>query len=287
MNNVAKLCEDHCGGWEVVFSNVIDDKHILTISMVSVDACHYDDELHHKLHEGMSSHSHRKIVKTEAFIFDHYPSDEEIEEELINNGFNPIIQECIGYATFAFSGNVAVENNTTLQMTAPIKTVTEGQEDVFEYSALLHPEEFDNLYGMLPITVEDRPTSMSIKGSWLYLYYVRDSHSRPTQFFDDDYFLYSVRVHKDTGQVVRKGYNKGLTLTEEEISTLQDAETFENIIATGYYLDEPRITLYHMRSSEPEDFVNNPAIVEIPYLGTTWENGSILHTREYMRDEIT
>jgi hypothetical protein len=44
MNNVAKLCEDHCGGWEVVFSNVIDDKHILTISMVSVDACHYDDE---------------------------------------------------------------------------------------------------------------------------------------------------------------------------------------------------------------------------------------------------
>ena len=280
------MLEDHYGGWDVVFSDVIGSDHILTISMVSVGACRYDATLRRKLQEGLSSHTHRKMVRTEAFIFDHPPSDKEIEEELLKSGFNPIIQECVEHSTFAFNGNVTVENNITVQMNAPIKTVTAGQEDVLEYSATLHPAEFNKLYEMLPITVDEKPTSMSIKGDWLYLYYVRASGSRPTQFFDDNYFLYSVRVHKNTGQVVRKGYNKGLTLNEEEMSTLQDSGTFENIIATGYYLDEPRTTLYYMRSSKPEDFVNNPAVVEIPYLGTTWENGSILHTREYMRDEI-
>jgi hypothetical protein len=70
------------------------------------------------------------------------------------------------------------------------------------------------------------------------------------------------------------------------MSNLEGTDDIENVIATGYFLDEPKTTIYYMRSSEPEDFVNNPAVVEIPYLGTTWQDGVKLHTREYMRDDL-
>lgn len=286
MTDVATMCESHCGGWEVISKNQIDNTFILTVSTVSVDPCEYDNDLHTKLHEGMSSHSHRKIIKTELITFDHDPTDSEIESELISLGFNPVIQSCVYGSTFAFSGNVELKNNNTVQKTTPIKTVTDGEDDVFEYSRILHPVNFQELYNMIPIDLDEIPTSMSKKGNWLFLYYVKEGSVRPEQFFNEDYFLYSVRIHKDTGQILRKGYNKGLTLTEDEMSNLEGTDNIENVIATGYFLDEPKTTIYYMRSSEPEDFVNNPAVVEIPYLGTTWQDGVKLHTREYMRDDL-
>jgi hypothetical protein len=289
MTNAAQMCVDHVGGWEVVNSCKIGDSYLITISMVSVDVCIYNDSLHHTLHEEMITHGHRKQVQTEAFFFEEgYPTNDEIEIVLEEYGFNPVISSGnTDLVTFARAGNIAITGNDVVtQIVAPIISVTEGQEDIVEYSATLHPNEFNNLYEMIPIEVTDKPTSMSLKGDWLHLYYAKENLPPPDQFFDRNFFLYSVRIHKDTSQVLRKGYNKGLDLTAEQLAELPGATEIDNIIAVGHYLDEPKTTIYYMRSSNPEDHVNDPAVVEIPYLGTTWLDGKIQHTREYMRDEI-
>lgn len=288
MTNVATLCEQHCGGWEVIASNEINNMHILTISMVSVDHHSTDTEFHETLHNEMITHGHRKQVRTECFTFNTYPSDEEIEAALIERGFNPTISNPTDLITFARTGNIVIDpEENVVQATAPIKAVTEGQEDSLEYSRTLHPTEYNELYNLIPISLTEYPSSLCKKGDWIHLYYVRENSTPPDQFFDQNFFLYSIRVNINTSEVLRKGYNKGMDLSEEQLALLPGSEDLENIVAVGHYLDEPKTTIYYMRSSNPEDFVSNPAVVEIPYFGTTWENGVILHTREYMRDEIS
>jgi hypothetical protein len=287
MTDVATLCENHCGGWEVTAHSEAGGTHILTLTTVSVDLHPTSTDFHDTLHNEMVTHGHRKQVKMECLTFDSYPTDEEIEIALTEIGFNPVIQEPTELVTFSRVGNIRLDNGVVSQDTAPIKTVTNGQPDVIEYSRTLHPTEYNNLYNMIPITLTEYPSSLCLKEDWIHLYYVRENSNPPDQFFDQDFFLYSVRVNRVTSEILRKGYNKGLDLSAEQLAALPGSEDLENIIAVGHYLDEPKITIYYMRSSEPEDFVSNPAVVEIPYFGTTWENGSILHTREYMRDEIT
>ena len=166
---------------------------------------------------------------------------------------------------------------------APIQVVTPNEPDVTEYSATTHPVEYSNLLSMSPINIEESPTSLALKGDWLYLYYMREGSPLPTQFFTATFFMYSARVHTVTGQVLRKGYNKGMTLTASELEQLAGANGIENIIATGYFLDEPKISLYYAKSNDPADYVHDPVSVKVPYFGTTWENGEVLHTREYMQ----
>ena len=90
-------------------------------------------------------------------------------------------------------------------------------------------------------------------------------------------------IHKDTGEIRRKGYNKGMPLSSAVTSTLEGFNLISNILAVGVYLDEPRVTVYYMKSSDEEDYVVNVANVDIPYYGTTWENGIKIRTREYTR----
>jgi hypothetical protein len=272
-------------GWSVVDNQVLGDKHVLRICMISGDSQKHPAVSKEKLETDLASYTNRRRTSFDSFEFSHAPSVDEIAAALKEYGFDPTIREVPPTPVFAFTGNVEVTpNGDVVQSRAPIKIVTPNEEDVIEYSATLHPTEYASLLSMVPMTLEENPSSMSLKGDWLYLYYVRAGSVPPQQFFDSSFFLYSVRIHKITGQILRKGYNKKLTLTPQEIGALNGASELENIIATGYFLDEPKTTLYYMKSPRPEDYVRNPALVEVPYLGTTWENGEILHTREYMRD---
>ena len=38
-------------------------------------------------------------------------------------------------------------------------------------------------------------------------------------------------------------------------------------------------------ASDEKDYVESFAVVDTPYYGTTWENGNIIRTREYKRNE--
>ena len=273
-------------GWNIVSTEINEGAYLLTIEMTSVDPCSYNEELHEQLHNELIAHTHRTETSSGLFTFDHNPTTAEVEQAVTERGFNPVLNDIDrGVIVMYGHGNLDVdENNSVTRKTNAIKTITEGEDDVLEYNFNLHNTEFMNLYSMLPISVDRMPTSMSLKGDWLHLYYVNAEHAPPEQFFADSFFLYSVRIHKDTGEIKRKGYDKGMTLDEETVDSLQGFDTLENIVATGTYLDEPRVTIYHMKSSDKEDYVNNVSTVEIPYYGTTFENGVIVRVREYLRN---
>tara|TARA_R110000822_G_scaffold140019_3_gene277749 strand:- start:895 stop:1671 length:777 start_codon:yes stop_codon:yes gene_type:complete len=258
------MIEEVEAGWQVRKSEVIGDTHLVTVTMTSVDPNQYTEEIHNKLHENLTSHSHRFSVSTNLFTFDHEPTDEDIEEAVTNIGFSP---------------------DLTPSKPSSIKTTTVGESDVLEYSANFHPAEFLELLNMVPISLDENPTSMSLKGDWLHLYYVNEKHTPPSQFFSNSFFLYSVRIHRTTGQIKRKGYNKGLTLGSDVTDTLAGFDSIENIVAEGIYLDEPLVAIYYMKSSDEKDYVESFAVVDTPYYGTTWENGNIIRTREYKRNE--
>jgi hypothetical protein len=276
------LC--HTGGWVEESRYECGGTWFVNVRMVAVDPCEYDDETHENLHNGMATHCHRLDITRDCFDFDHEPTSDEVEAEVIATGFEPKKPKAGSPETFVYTGNPTTTDQGIALNADPVKTITDGEESVFEYSRVIHPTEYNELFSMLPITVDDKPTSMCLKGDWIYLYYARAGSPRPEQFFDRDFFLYSIRVHKDTGEVRRKGYNKGLTLTDEEFNSLEGASDLEGIIATGYYLDEPRYAIYYQCSSDPADYVADAAVVEKPYMGDTWENGVKVRTRKYTRE---
>jgi hypothetical protein len=239
------------GGWRVLFSSESAGTHILTVEMTSVASGQQD----------------YRSVSVDVFTFDHEPSQAEIQAAVTSHGFTPVIEAA------------------PVSAGSPIKIVTEGEPDVLEYGLERNPDEYRALYNQIPIPIAEMPTSMSLKGEWLYLYYAGRQGNPPTQFFDQPHFLYSVRIKRDTGEVRRKAYDLGLTLDANALAGLQGADQIQNIILTGAYLDEPMVTLYYMKSSAPEDYVSSPGTVRVPYLGTTWENGIKSRTREYMPSE--
>jgi hypothetical protein len=257
------MIEEVKAGWQVSKSEVIGETHLVTITMTSVDPNQYTGELHEKLHDGLVAHTHRISISTNLFTFDHKPTDEDIEEAITNNGFSPDLQAS--------------------PKPSAIKAITTGELDILEYSATIHPTKYLELFNMIPISIEEPPTSMSLKGDWFYLYYITVNYTPPKQFFNDEFLIYSVRIHKDTGVVRRKGYRKGLGLSAEVTSTLGGFSSIENILGTGFYLDEDLVTIYYMKSSDEKDYVESFAVVDTPYYGTTWENGKVIRTREYMR----
>jgi len=250
-------------GWKIKDSKVIDNLHLVTVEMTSTTPCEYTEEYHIEMHNDLAPHAHHYMVSTDLFTFEEEPTTEDIEAAVIASGFTPTLPD--------------------RQRTTAIKTITVGEVDVFEYSARSQPVEFLELFNMIPIIINENPTAMSLKGDWLHLSYVGVSDTPPAQFFTESFFLYSVRIHKDTGEIRRKGYNKGMTLGDDVTSTLEGFNLISNILAVGIFLDEPRVTVYYMKSSDEKDYVANVANVDIPYYGTTWENGIKIRTREYTR----
>ena len=145
------MIEEVEAGWEVSKSEVIGETHLITVTMTSVDPNQFTEELHNKLHNDLTSHSHRFSVSTNLFTFDHEPTDEDIEEAVTNSGFSPDLSPS--------------------PKPSAIKAVTTGEVDILEYSATIHPTKYLELFNMIPISIEEPPTSMSLKGDWLYLYY--------------------------------------------------------------------------------------------------------------------
>ena len=250
-------------GWEIKDSRVIGDLHLVTVEMTSTTPCEYTEENHTEMHNDLATHAHHYMVSTDLFTFEEEPTTEDIEAAVIASGFTPILPDT--------------------RRTAAIKSITTGEDDVYEYDARLHPKEFLELLDMVPIAISKNPTSMSLKGEWLHLYYVNAASTPPSQFFTESFLFYSVRIHKDTGEIRRKGYNKGMTLGDDVTNTLEGFSLISNIVAVGVFLDEPRVTVYYMKSSDKKDYVESFTNVDIPYYGTTWENGIKIRTREYTR----
>lgn len=282
------MIESKEAGWKVLKKEVIGELHLMTIEMTTIEPVEYNKNLHNELHDNLIEHSHRSSITTDFFVFDHEPTNEDIENALEEYGFSPFFEDVDRDVIVMYgAGNLELDGQTLKRKNAPIITNTDGEDDVLEFNKQIHPNEFKKLYDMLPIAVDEMPSSMSLKGDWLYMYYVNAESRPPEQFeFEENFFIYSVRVHKDTGEIRRKGYNKVDSLPKEITSSLQD---YENticgpIVAVGIFLDEPRITVYYMKSFDLEDRVENVTTVEIPYYGTTWENETILRTRMYKRD---
>lgn len=273
----------HEGGWKVLLATEQGGEHILTIKMTSIGPCKYSDELHDELHNELIAHEHRISSSTDSFEFDHYPTDSEINEAVLSTGFNPILDDVErGVIVMYGPGNLNVDpnNGKVSRKLEAIRTITNGKE-VIEYNAILHPKEYMELFNMIPIDIKEAPSSMSLKEDWLHLYYVNATHTPPSQFFDEDFHVYSVRINKNTGEFKRKGYHIGMTLSPGVTKSLIGFKDMDNILATGVYLDEPLVTLYHMKSSDKSDYVDNPLVTDVPYYGTTFENGVIIRTREY------
>jgi hypothetical protein len=280
------MIEEPKTGWEVAKTEEIEGTYLVTVSMTSADPYQYTEALHEELHNELIPHTHRYSTSVDLLTFDHSPSTEDIEEAVIGLGFSMKLPEVDnGVIVMYGPSNLEINNDgEVVRKTSAIKTITSGEEDVLEYNAKLHHVKFLELLSMVPVSLEKTPTSMSLKGDWLHLYYVSKEGLPPLQFFSDKFYLYSVRIHKDTGEIRRKGYNKGMALSNTITDALEGFNEINNIAATGVYLDEPRVTIYYMKSSDKKEYVENVAVVDIPYYGTTWENGKVIRTREYTRE---
>lgn len=272
------------GGWEEESRYKCGDTWFVNVRMVAVDPIEYSEEVHDKIHYNMATHQHRQELTRDCFDFEHEPTTQDVQEAVDATGFNPYRPSFISANTaYALTGNITLQDGVVQITSEPLLTKTEGLGDVLEYSAVENPVEFEELYAQVPIDVDERPTGIALKDDWIHLRYTRSGPVPPVQFFDKVYKLYSVRVHKDTGEVRRKGYDYGLTISDEAFSVLDGAPDRSAVLATGHWLDQDRVTLYHAYEGE-ENVVRDVAIVEVPYMGTTWENGVQVRTRRYTRE---
>jgi hypothetical protein len=248
----------------------IGDEFILSVTLHSKVDSDWTDEYHTELLNNMTAHTQFKSSTGSMMTFDHNPSHEEIISKAEEYGHEFIIDKKVNQ-DFAY-GNLAD--------TRPIVTKTEGEEDTIEYTRNLHPDEFTNLYNQVPISIDLLPTSICKKGNLFYLYYVE--RLKPTQWFGEDetFFLYSVRIHEDTSEIKRKGYNKG---NPNNLPEHRDILGERPIIAVGEYLDENAFTLYYPKILGEEV---DPAIVDKPYLGSHFKDDILIYTREYKHDDI-
>ncbi len=69
-------------GWEIVNSELNEGVYLVTIRTTSCSPIN-----------SVSGKSHRTIRTSELFTFDHEPSDEEIEVQLQECGFNPELEK--------------------------------------------------------------------------------------------------------------------------------------------------------------------------------------------------
>jgi hypothetical protein len=234
-------------GWEIINTEVIDGTYLVTVKTTSCSPIN-----------SVSGESHRIIRTSELFTFDHEPSDEEIEVQLQERGFNPELEKAVS------------ENKMIVE--------TEGDQ-VLGYDYINDENDYIAIMDLVPISIEENPFQVTIKGNWIYLYYI----SVPDQFFDieQEHILYSVRIHKETGEVRRKGYNFNLTIDSSVTNSLEDFNEVNHIIGTGHFYDEDKVTIYHTAEARAAGVPNPLLNGSIPFYGITWENNSKLHTRYY------
>jgi hypothetical protein len=248
----------------------LNGEFIISITLNSKVNSDWTEEYSEELLKNMTGHTRFQSSTGEIMVFDHDPTHEDILEKATEYGHEFSVDKKVKQ-DFAY-GNLAD--------TRPIVTKTEGEEDTVEYTRNLHPDEFTALYNQVPVVIDLLPTSICKKGKLFYLYYVE--RLKPTQWFNDSetFFLYSVRIHEDTEEIKRKGYNKG---NPNNLPEHRDILGERPIIAAGEYLDENAITLYYPKTLGEEV---DPAIVDKPYLGSHFKDDILIYTREYKHDDI-
>jgi hypothetical protein len=246
----------------------LDGTFLISVVLYSKEVCDYDEDYHAALHENRIRHNHQSSKTSTMMQFDHSPSEEDILAKAEEYGHKFVIEPNPRVENFAFE---------TIYNLKPILAITETDEEHVHWSATLHRVDFLALLSQIPIQPELEPSIVCKKGEWFYMYWTKAV--RPTEFFEDDYFLYSVRVHETTKEIKRKGYYSGNPLNLPEFEeVLGDLPT----IATGVYLDEDdMITIYYPKSLSGEDHVDNVFVVDTPYLGSTFHHGELIKTTEY------
>jgi hypothetical protein len=274
------LC--NTGGWEEVSRYECGGTWFVNVRLVSIDPYEYGASLHDQLHANLATHQHRIEKLSDCFDFDHEPTLEELQAAIDATGFNPHRTTIGTIPTVVRTGNPTLQGNVVRINSDPVVSNTPGFGDVYEYSASENSNEFEEVYALVPLEIDERPTAIAIKDEWIHLQYVR-AGSRPEQFFDTDHDLYSVRVNKTTGEVRRKVYDEDVDFTDEEYAQFDGAPDKDVIVGVGRWLDQPRVTLYY-----PEEIIeegaSNEFLVEVPLIGATWEHGVKIRTRRYVRE---
>jgi hypothetical protein len=239
-------------GWEIVNSELNEGVYLVTIRTTSCSPIN-----------SVSGKSHRTIRTSELFTFDHEPSNEEIEVQLQECGFNPELEKVP-----SIINKIRVDT---------------GDERHFSYDYINDEDDYVAVMDSVPIAIDNYPLYVMVKGDWIYLYYLVDNRGihYPTQFFSTNHDLYSVRIHKETGEVRRKGYDFDLTVDSSITNSLEDFNEVNHIIGTGHFYDEGKITIYHTAEARGAGILNPLLNVSIPFYGITWEDNSKLHTRYY------
>jgi len=263
--DILKKIQNSEGKWE------------LTVCLHAIERFDWSDKDHKRMHDLQIRHSHRSSHNIQPMLFDSDPSDQDIIEMAEEYGHSFEITESMQGQTRAWESVYDI---------GPIVAETLGEEDAVHYSPLLHPREYLETLDLIKdvITLEEpHPSSVTKKGDWLNMYWT--TLQKPTQFFEDDHFCYSVRVHITTGETKRKIYHMGNPLGLPEFDKKLNGIT---PLAVGIYLDEsnPRYTVYYPKSIEAKDQVEDVAIVDTPYLGTTFEDGIEIRTREYKHKDV-
>ena len=250
----------------------IEGNFIVSITLYSKEHFESNAEEQERLREHRIAHANYKTKTSTIMEFDHSPSDEDIIAKAEEYGHSFTTNK------HQLGQNIACES---VYEEGPIVAVTAGEDDAVHWSSQLHPEKHLEMLDLVDINLEVEPSSVCRKGDWLHIYWT--NLTKPVQFFEDDFFAYSIRVHIDTGEIKRKGYHKGNPLGLPEFD-----EYIGNLptVATGIYLDEDRVTIYYPKTNNKEDQVLNVAMVDRPYLGTTFEDGVAIRTREYLHKNV-
>lgn len=244
-------------GWEITNKELNEGLYLLTIEMISLSPIN-----------SISGIRHRASKTSNLFTFDHDPSNNEIETTLEEYGFNPELEEV--------SGDRLINK---------IRIDTDSEQQ-FGYDFQNNTEDYLNIMGLVPIAIDKNPGYVILKGDWIYLYYTREDTNYPKQFFSTKHILYSVRIHKDTGETKRKGYDFDLTISDTVKNSLEGFNDINHIIGTGHFYDEDRVTVYYLAEALGEDVANPLLNVLTPFYGITWEGNNKLYNRYYHRVPI-
>jgi hypothetical protein len=154
-----------------------------------------------------------------------------------------------------------------------IKLYTDNMLRKVEYNYYSNPDEFSQIFRGLNHEVPT-PAKIGRQGEVYYLYY--PGNCKP-DCFEEDYYLYSVRVDNTLGEVVgRKGYTAGNPLKKSRDYC---------VVATGVFVGEDKYTLY---SAPDGSCLEDDEVLEMSkgLVGYTYSGEDLLYKTEYIKEDV-
>jgi len=158
-------------------------------------------------------------------------------------------------------------------MSNGLKLYTDGVLRKTEYNRYDNFEKFSQLFEEINHEVPT-PAKIGKQGDVYYLYYPGDC--KP-DCFEEDYYLYSVRIDNTLGEIVgRKGYSRGNPLGKSRDYC---------IVATGVLVGEDRYTLY---SAPDGSCLEDDEVLELSkgLVSYTYSGEELLYKTEYVKDDV-